>query len=208
MSWTWTGYDYDAVHRFKDEAFFQTGRNNAEARFWKLKIHEADRRGTNSSINFDKIDENEQSSPEKEEPAAEAKENTTTETNEQVNNSNGNDYKYSYASPSETTADSSLDYRYTYPDPRDRSLSIVSVVNRRDRYTANKDYQYGYNKETVKEEEEEDDEEVGKKKEDEKRTEVPKSESDRNNIINGKGFKSTEAILKNHSHDHVSSRFY
>ena len=34
MSWTWTGYDYDPVFRYKEEAtFFQTGRNNAEARF-------------------------------------------------------------------------------------------------------------------------------------------------------------------------------
>ena len=37
MSWTWTGYDYDPVFRYKDEAtFFQTGRNNAEARLPKL----------------------------------------------------------------------------------------------------------------------------------------------------------------------------
>ena len=34
MSWTWTGYDYDPVFRYKEEpAFFQTGRNNAEARW-------------------------------------------------------------------------------------------------------------------------------------------------------------------------------
>ena len=66
MSWTWTGYDYDPVFRYKDEAtFFQTGRNNAEARyhfqspfflianlirFWQTKIHEGDRRGTKSQI--------------------------------------------------------------------------------------------------------------------------------------------------------------
>ena len=30
MSWTWTGYDHDAVHRFKDEAFFQTGRKSVK----------------------------------------------------------------------------------------------------------------------------------------------------------------------------------
>ena len=70
MSWTWTGYDYDPVFRYKEEAtFFQTGRNNAEARlpkilhqcgqcfnckntirFWQTKIHEGDRRGTKSQI--------------------------------------------------------------------------------------------------------------------------------------------------------------
>ena len=53
MAWTWTGYDHDAVHRFKDNGFFQTGRNLAEDRFWKMQIHgEADRRGTRSSISL------------------------------------------------------------------------------------------------------------------------------------------------------------
>ena len=38
MAWSWTGYDYDPVFRYKDEAtFFQTGRNNAEARL--LSFH-------------------------------------------------------------------------------------------------------------------------------------------------------------------------
>merc|ERR1711892_1567380 len=37
-----------------EDAFFQTGRNSAEARFWRLKIHEeVDRRQTKSSIAFD-----------------------------------------------------------------------------------------------------------------------------------------------------------
>jgi len=55
MAWTWTGYDHDAVHRFKENDFFQTGRNLAEERFWKLKIHgegENDRRGTRSTISL------------------------------------------------------------------------------------------------------------------------------------------------------------
>ena len=51
MAWTWTGYDHDAVHRFKEADFFQTGRNQAEANFWKNQIHGiGDRRGTQSSI--------------------------------------------------------------------------------------------------------------------------------------------------------------
>jgi len=52
MAWSWTGYDYDPVFRYKDAepTFFQTGRNNAEARFWQTKIHEGDRRGTKSQI--------------------------------------------------------------------------------------------------------------------------------------------------------------
>jgi len=52
MAWTWTGYDLDAVHRFKEENFFQTGRNLAEDRFWKTQIHGSDRRGTQSSISL------------------------------------------------------------------------------------------------------------------------------------------------------------
>jgi hypothetical protein len=53
MAWTWTGFKYDPVFRFKDKDFFQPGLNQAEARFWKLKIHkETDRRGTRSSIKF------------------------------------------------------------------------------------------------------------------------------------------------------------
>jgi len=52
MAWTWTGYDHDAVHRFKEVNFFQTGRNLAEDRFWKTQIHGSDRRGTSSSISL------------------------------------------------------------------------------------------------------------------------------------------------------------
>ena len=51
MAWTWTGYDHDAVHRFKDNNFFVAGRNKAEDRFWKMQIHgEQDRRGTRSEM--------------------------------------------------------------------------------------------------------------------------------------------------------------
>lgn len=54
MSWTWTGYDHDAVHRFKEtDFFFKPGRNVAEANFWKYQIHGVgDRRGTKSSISL------------------------------------------------------------------------------------------------------------------------------------------------------------
>ena len=58
MAWTWTGFKYDPVFRFKDKDFFQPGLNQAEARFWKLKIHkEIDRRGTKSSIRFTEDEE-------------------------------------------------------------------------------------------------------------------------------------------------------
>ena len=39
MAWTWTGYDHDAVYRFKPQQdFFTTGRNEAEARWWRMKV--------------------------------------------------------------------------------------------------------------------------------------------------------------------------
>ena len=58
MAWTWTGFKYDPVFRFKDKDFFQTGQSQAEARFWKMKIHEEkDRRGTKSSFHLQREDE-------------------------------------------------------------------------------------------------------------------------------------------------------
>ena len=102
MAWTWTGYDHDAVHRFKEENFFQTGRNLAEDRFWKTQIHRSDRRGTQSSISLG-------------------------ETNSV--SSNGHHFHYSYSEPRErsnsviSTISSrmkqfgpSRDYPYCYPE--------------------------------------------------------------------------------------------
>merc|ERR1711892_206675 len=175
MSWTWTGYDHDAVHRFKDEAFFQTGRNIAEARFWKLKIHEMDRRGTSSSINFDKDAENDRGSSEDKELAVKNEETVIGDKDTK------DDSKYSYTDDDDTPQD----YHYTYPDPRDRSLSIVSVMSKGYRYGPSKDYQYGYNKETVIEEDEED----GKNIKDEKTMEPEKELKPNENV--SKGIKST-----------------
>jgi len=65
MAWTWTGYRYDPVFRFKDKDFFQPGLNQAEARFWRLKIHkEIDKRGTRSSIKLSDEDDDENPSAE------------------------------------------------------------------------------------------------------------------------------------------------
>ena len=59
MAWTWTGFKYDPVFRFKDKEFFQTGQNQAEARFWKMRIHEEkDVRGLKSSIYLGVVEEN------------------------------------------------------------------------------------------------------------------------------------------------------
>ena len=59
MAWSWTGFKYDPVFRFKDKDFFQPGQSQAEARFWKIKIHEEqDRRGIRSSINLVKEEGN------------------------------------------------------------------------------------------------------------------------------------------------------
>merc|ERR1712106_479924 len=193
MSWTWTGYDHDAVHRFKDEAFFQTGRNIAEARFWKLKIHEMDRRGTSSSITFDKEAENDRGSSEDKELGGENEETAIGDKDTK------DDSKYTYT----VDDDPPQDCHYTYPDPRDRSLSIVSVMSKGYRYGPSKDYQYGYNKETVIEENKE---EEGKSVKDEKTMEPEKELKTNENV--SKGIKSTDAVVNHHLMDHVSSRFY
>merc|ERR1711892_388891 len=108
------------------DGFFQTGRNSAEARFWRLKIHEEeDRRQTKSSVAFDEAAREISPSPgyggygpghagNKPEGHGEA--------------DSSSDYRYSYA-PTQT--DYSEDYRYTYPNPRDRSMSIVSTMSTR-----------------------------------------------------------------------------
>ena len=58
MAWTWTGFKYDPVFRFKNKDFFQTGQSQAEARFWKMKIHEEkDKRGTKSSFHHHEEEE-------------------------------------------------------------------------------------------------------------------------------------------------------
>ena len=188
MSWTWTGYDHDAVHRFKDEAFFQTGRNIAEARFWKLKIHEMDRRGTKSSIalgdiggrNTDKIEDD-----------ADNGKNLKTD-----------EYKYSYTAED----DAPLEYHTSYPDPRDRSLSVVSVRGRGAKYMPSRDYHYNYGKEDIMEEDENDE---GKKEEDQfienKRENQMKNKSNTSKEPNN-----TEAVLRQQEQVqvHGSSRFY
>merc|ERR1712128_140760 len=135
-----------------EDAFFQTGRNSAEARFWRLKIHEeVDRRQTKSSIAFDEAascaggEEDREISPSSD-YGGYAGSKTQADSS--------SDYRYSYAPPQ---IDYSKDYRYTYPNPRDRSMSIVSTMSTRiNQFTASKDYQYSYpGEEEEKDEQEE-----------------------------------------------------
>jgi len=235
MSWTWTGYDYDAVHRFKDEAFFQTGRNSAEARFWKLKIHEEDRRGTKSSIAFDKDAGKYDLSDHEEGTRCDLKEREKSlspnlEDYQYSHNyapparDNSKDYQYSYA-PSQM--DYSTDYHYSYPNPRDRSMSIVSTTSSRmKQFTASKDYQYSYPEELEEEDEQEQkNEDLQEKiKEDSiyKTTEnaEAKNEEQKEDVLMKKkeakdsvkkGVNNMKTIRENRlqlSEDHISSRFY
>eukprot|EP00092_Neocalanus_flemingeri_P022339 GFUD01024227.1.p1 GENE.GFUD01024227.1~~GFUD01024227.1.p1 ORF type:complete len:212 (+),score=79.63 GFUD01024227.1:80-715(+) len=211
MSWTWTGYDLDAVHRFKDEAFFQTGRNSAEARFWKLKIHEEDRRGTKSSIAFDKDAEKDEESTAKPEDAENQEAAVKKDEKEATSHYNPTDYKYSYAQPpndnskdyqntnSQAPQDFSPEYHYTYPNPRDRSMSIVSTISRRGTpFTASKDYQYSYPEE----------EEMVEDKDEQKEDDEKESKSTKKAINNVANFKSFQEDKIPQSVDHVSSRFY
>jgi len=209
MSWTWAGYDLDAVHRFKDESFFQTGRNSAEARFWKLKIHETDRRGTKSSIEFDKNDEVTKESSDTKDNAANEDEEVDKH-NDDISSSK--DYQYSYTpllpndtsknnpnTNSPTAKDTSKDYQYTYPNPRDRSMSIVSTISRVGYFPPSKDYQYSY---PEQEEEEKEEEEKDDHNEDVKKEKVADCTKKTDNIT------SIKANYLPPSQVHVSSRFY
>merc|ERR1712106_879523 len=133
-----------------EDAFFQTGRNSAEARFWRLKIHEeVDRRQTQSSIAFDEAASSAGGAEDREiSPSSDYGGYAGSKT--QADSSS--DYRYSYAQPQ---TDYSKDYRYTYPNPRDRSMSIVSTMSTRmNQFSASKDYQYSYPGEEKDEQEE------------------------------------------------------
>merc|ERR1712212_586520 len=200
MSWTWTGYDHDAVHRFKDEAFFQTGRNIAEARFWKLKIHEMDRRGTNSSIAFDNVDENDKEN---------TKDNEENDDGEwKAKTSSPDENKYSYQDEREAP----LEYHYSYPDPRDRSLSIVSVRGRGTKYTPSTDYQYGYgNIMEVKEEGEKEDFKETKKAEGQNKEEEKRAMKQKTDMKKGPKKKEPVLVVQKPEEEqeyYRSSRFY
>jgi hypothetical protein len=111
-----------------EDGFFQTGRNSAEARFWKLKIHqEVDRRQTKSSIAFDGNDVNIDETASNtiiEKDREKSQSRSRSQSEEPVTSDYTKDYQYSYTP---TQADYSKDYHHTYPNPRDRSMSIVST---------------------------------------------------------------------------------
>merc|ERR1711892_975476 len=122
------------------DGFFQTGRNSAEARFWRLKIHEeVDRRQTKSSIAFD---EAASSAGGEEDMEISPSSDYGGYAGSKTQADSSSDYRYSYAQPQ---TDYSKDYRYTYPNPRDRSMSIVSTMSTgMNQFSASKDYQYSY----------------------------------------------------------------
>merc|ERR1712226_1211424 len=152
MSWTWTGYDYDPVFRYKDEAtFFQTGRNNAEARFWQTKIHEGDRRGTKSQIEIgsdgDSVKDHADVTKESLEDSASKDDEAEYEEEDDVRSLGDRDYQYGggqYRDPGQRY----FVYEETRHDGhkgRDRTMSIVSTISRKDDWRSpSKDYQYSY----------------------------------------------------------------
>merc|ERR1712106_851891 len=137
-----------------EDAFFQTGRNSAEARFWRLKIHEeVDRRQTKSSIAFDEAASSAGGEEDREiSPSSDYGGYAGSKPEGHGEADSSSDYRYSYAPP---MTDYSKDYRYTYPNPRDRSMSIVSTMSTgMNQFTASKDYQYSYPGEHEEEEDE------------------------------------------------------
>merc|ERR1711981_1078049 len=157
MSWTWTGYDYDPVFRYKDEAtFFQTGRNNAEARFWQTKIHEGDRRGTKSQIEIgsdgDSVKDHADVTKESSEDSASKDGEAEYEEDDDVRSLGDRDYQYGYGG-SRDPGQRYFVYEETRHDGhkgRDRTMSIVSTISRKDDWRSpSKDYQYSYGEAAV-----------------------------------------------------------
>merc|ERR1712112_416011 len=157
MSWTWTGYDYDPVFRYKEEAtFFQTGRNNAEARFWQTKIHEGDRRGTKSQIEIgsdgDSVKDHADVTKESSEDSASKDDEAEYEEEDDVRSLGDRDYQYGYGGGRDP-GQRYFVYEETRHDGhkgRDRTMSIVSTISRKDDWRSpSKDYQYSYGGDAV-----------------------------------------------------------
>merc|ERR1712032_1004087 len=155
MAWSWTGYDYDPVFRYKDEAtFFQTGRNNAEARFWQTKIHEGDRRGTKSQIEIgsdgDSVKDHADVTKESSEDSA--SKDGEYEEDDDVRSLGDRDYQYGYGGGRDP-GQRYFVYEETRHDGhkgRDRTMSIVSTIARKDDWRSpSKDYQYSYGEDAV-----------------------------------------------------------
>merc|ERR1712032_917528 len=157
MAWSWTGYDYDPVFRYKDEAtFFQTGRNNAEARFWQTKIHEGDRRGTKSQIKIgsdgDSVKDHADVTKESSEDSASKDGEAEYEEEDDVRSLGDRDYQYGYGGGRDP-GQRYFVYEETRHDGhkgRDRTMSIVSTIARKDDWRSpSKDYQYSYGEDAV-----------------------------------------------------------
>jgi len=157
MAWSWTGYDYDPVFRYKDEAtFFQTGRNNAEARFWQTKIHEGDRRGTKSQIEIgsdgDSVKDHADVTKESSEDSASKDGEAEYEEEDDVRSLGDRDYQYGYGGGRDP-GQRYFVYEETRHDGhkgRDRTMSIVSTIARKDDWRSpSKDYQYSYGEDAV-----------------------------------------------------------
>merc|ERR1711971_1515615 len=156
-AWSWTGYDYDPVFRYKDEAtFFQTGRNNAEARFWQTKIHEGDRRGTKSQIEIgsdgDSVKDHADVTKESSEDSASKDGEAEYEEEDDVRSLGDRDYQYGYGGRRDP-GQRYFVYEETRHDGhkgRDRTMSIVSTIDRKDDWRSpSKDYQYSYGEDGV-----------------------------------------------------------
>merc|ERR1712203_585401 len=159
MSWTWTGYDYDPVFRYKEEAnFFQTGRNNAEARFWQTKVHEGDRRGTKSQIEIgsdgDSVKDHADVAKASSEDSASKDGDREYEEEDDVRSLGDRDYQYGYGGGQyRDPGQRYFVYEETRHDGhkgRDRTMSIVSTISRKDDWRSpSKDYQYSYERGSV-----------------------------------------------------------
>merc|ERR1712130_961 len=147
MSWTWTGYDYDPVFRYKDEAtFFQTGRNNAEARFWRTKSQ------IEIGSDGDSVKDHADVTKESSEDSASKDDEAEYEEEDDVRSLGDRDYQYGYGGGRDP-GQRYFVYEETRHDGhkgRDRTMSIVSTISRKDDWRSpSKDYQYSYGEDAV-----------------------------------------------------------
>merc|ERR1711936_1515686 len=145
MAWSWTGYDYEAT-------FFQTGRNNAEARFWQTKIHEGDRRGTKSQIEIgsdgDSVKDHADVTKESSEDSASKDGEVEYEEEDDVRSLGDRDYQYGYGGGQ--YRDPGQRY-FVYEETRhDGHKGRDRTISRKDDWRSpSKDYQHSYGEAAV-----------------------------------------------------------
>merc|ERR1711936_1063028 len=128
------------------------------ARFWQTKIHEGDRRGTKSQIEIgsdgDSVKDHADVTKESSEDSASKDGEAEYEEEDDVRSLGDRDYQYGYGGGQyRDPGQRYFVYEETRHDGhkgRDRTMSIVSTISRKDDWRSpSKDYQYSYGEDAV-----------------------------------------------------------